>query len=158
MCPIIFAGGLWCTVLCSALFCYFFQVSAYPLPEHRSTALATQAAMLYVILYFDPSILHTQQAKMREIVDKYFPDNWVKINSVLKLFLDFILQEQLQYVLQKCSNNLKLEQILCGNFTLFRVKQSKSNTLDKHGRLSVESVIYCLKCFSQLHSNTIKIN
>ncbi|XP_012880580.1 PREDICTED: WASH complex subunit strumpellin [Dipodomys ordii] len=52
------------------------QVSAYPLPEHRSTALATQAAMLYVILYFDPSILHTHQAKMREIVDKYFPDNW----------------------------------------------------------------------------------
>ncbi|XP_051878865.1 WASH complex subunit 5 [Pristis pectinata] len=53
------------------------QVSAYPLPEHRSTALATQAAMLYVILYFEPSTLHTQQAKMREIVDKYFPDNWV---------------------------------------------------------------------------------
>lgn len=53
------------------------QVSAYPLPEHRSTALANQAAMLYVILYFEPSILHTHQAKMREIVDKYFPDNWV---------------------------------------------------------------------------------
>nr|XP_020670201.1 WASH complex subunit 5 [Pogona vitticeps] len=53
------------------------QVSAYPLPEHRSTALATQAAMLYVTLYFEASILHTQQAKMREIVDKYFPDNWV---------------------------------------------------------------------------------
>ncbi|XP_054446455.1 WASH complex subunit 5 [Pteronotus mesoamericanus] len=53
------------------------QVSAYPLPEHRSTALATQAAMLYVVLYFDPSILHAHQAKMREIVDKYFPDNWV---------------------------------------------------------------------------------
>ncbi|XP_015276829.1 PREDICTED: WASH complex subunit strumpellin [Gekko japonicus] len=52
------------------------QVSAYPLPEHRSTALATQAAMLYVLLYFDPTILHTQQSKMREIVDKYFPDNW----------------------------------------------------------------------------------
>ncbi|XP_044148704.1 WASH complex subunit 5 [Bufo gargarizans] len=53
------------------------QVSAYPLPEHRSTALATQAAMLYVILYFHPSTLQTHQAKMREIVDKYFPDNWV---------------------------------------------------------------------------------
>jgi WASH complex subunit strumpellin len=55
------------------------QVSAYPLPEHRSTALANQAAMLYVILYFEPSILHTHQAKMREIVDKYFPDNWASI-------------------------------------------------------------------------------
>lgn len=53
------------------------QISAYPLPEHRSTALATQASMLYVILYFDPEILHNQQAKMREIVDKHFPDNWV---------------------------------------------------------------------------------
>ncbi|TRZ00445.1 hypothetical protein DNTS_004045, partial [Danionella cerebrum] len=56
---------------------FISMVSAYPLPEHRSTALATQAAMLYVCLYFTPSILHTQQAKMREIVDKYFPDNWV---------------------------------------------------------------------------------
>lgn len=53
------------------------QISAYPLPEHRSTALATQASMLYVILYFEPEILQNQQAKMREIVDKHFPDNWV---------------------------------------------------------------------------------
>ncbi|XP_060076742.1 WASH complex subunit 5-like [Ylistrum balloti] len=53
------------------------QISAYPLPEHRSTALATQASMLYIILYFEPEILHNQQAKMREIVDKHFPDNWV---------------------------------------------------------------------------------
>ncbi|XP_074640557.1 WASH complex subunit 5-like isoform X2 [Tubulanus polymorphus] len=53
------------------------QISAYPMPEHRSTALANQAAMLYVCLYFAPSILHNQQAIMREIVDKHFPDNWV---------------------------------------------------------------------------------
>ncbi|KAG8184568.1 hypothetical protein JTE90_007684 [Oedothorax gibbosus] len=53
------------------------QVSAYPLPDHRSTALSTQAAMLYVILYFCPDILNNHHAKMREIVDKFFPDNWV---------------------------------------------------------------------------------
>lgn len=33
--------------------------------------------MLYVILYFNPLVLYNQQAKMREIVDKHFPDNWV---------------------------------------------------------------------------------
>ncbi|KAL5456944.1 hypothetical protein EMCRGX_G034172 [Ephydatia muelleri] len=53
------------------------QISAFPSPEHRSTALATQAGMLYVILFFSPNILHNQQAQMREIVDKHFPDNWV---------------------------------------------------------------------------------
>ncbi|KJE94402.1 strumpellin, variant [Capsaspora owczarzaki ATCC 30864] len=53
------------------------QISAYPLPEQRSAALATQASMLYVILFFAPDILQNQQAKMREIVDKHFPDNWI---------------------------------------------------------------------------------
>ena len=52
-------------------------MSNYPLPEHRSVALSTQASMLYVILYFKPDILHSEQAVMREIVDKHFPDNWV---------------------------------------------------------------------------------
>ncbi|XP_054285996.1 WASH complex subunit 5-like isoform X1 [Macrosteles quadrilineatus] len=53
------------------------QIAAYPFPEHRSTALAAQAAMLYVCLFFQPQTLHSQTAKMRNIVDKYFPDNWV---------------------------------------------------------------------------------
>lgn len=53
------------------------QISVYPQPKHRSTALANQASMLYVCLYFSPNILHSQTAITREIVDKYFPDNWV---------------------------------------------------------------------------------
>ena len=56
------------------------QIMAYPAPEHRSTALATQASMLYILLYFEPEILHNQHSKMREIVDKHFPDNWVRKN------------------------------------------------------------------------------
>ena len=65
------------------------QISAYPFPEHRSTALATQASMLYIILYFAPELLHTQQAKMREIVDKHFPDNWVRPTKFKLSFPDF---------------------------------------------------------------------
>ena len=53
------------------------QVSAYPQPEHRSTALSTQACMLYIILYFAPDILENEQSIMREIVDKHFADNWI---------------------------------------------------------------------------------
>ncbi|CAH1995491.1 unnamed protein product [Acanthoscelides obtectus] len=53
------------------------QISVYPSPKHRCTALANQGAMLYICLYFSPNILHSQPAIMREIVDKFFPDNWV---------------------------------------------------------------------------------
>lgn len=53
------------------------QMSVYPLPEHRSHALSNQAAMLYILLYFKPDILHNEQAIMREVVDKFFPDNWI---------------------------------------------------------------------------------
>lgn len=49
----------------------------YPIPEHRSTALAQQAAMLYVLLFFRPEILRNERPIMREIVDKHFADNWV---------------------------------------------------------------------------------
>jgi len=50
---------------------------AYPHPDDRSVALSQQAAMLYMILYLAPDILNSGNAVMREIADKYFPDNWV---------------------------------------------------------------------------------
>lgn len=52
------------------------QLTIYPHPTHRTTALSTQAVMLFVCLYFSPQVLHTQSAQMREIVDKFFNDNW----------------------------------------------------------------------------------
>uniref|UniRef100_A0A182JXG8 WASH complex subunit 5 n=1 Tax=Anopheles christyi TaxID=43041 RepID=A0A182JXG8_9DIPT len=53
------------------------QIAVYPLPEQHSTALANQAGMLYVCLYFSTKTLHTQPARMREIVDKFFSNNWI---------------------------------------------------------------------------------
>jgi WASH complex subunit strumpellin len=52
-------------------------MSIFTQPEHRSHALSNQANMLYIVLYFKPEILNHEQAVMREIVDKYFPDNWI---------------------------------------------------------------------------------
>ncbi|KAJ8983482.1 hypothetical protein NQ317_014941 [Molorchus minor] len=42
--------------------------------------------MLYACLYFSTNILHSQTAIMREIVDKYFPDNWV-----ISLYMGFTI-------------------------------------------------------------------
>ena len=56
---------------------YNQTVLAFPHPDHRSAALAQQASMLFVILFFCPSILRSQRARMREITDKFFYDNWV---------------------------------------------------------------------------------
>ncbi|ALC43183.1 CG12272 [Drosophila busckii] len=52
------------------------QMVIYPHPTHRTTAFASQAVCLYVCLYFAPDLLHNQNAQMREIVDKFFCDNW----------------------------------------------------------------------------------
>ncbi|XP_076166156.1 WASH complex subunit strump [Ptiloglossa arizonensis] len=53
------------------------QSLAFPHPEHRSAAFSNQASMLVIILSFKPTMLHTHTAIMREIVDRFFPDNWV---------------------------------------------------------------------------------
>jgi WASH complex subunit strumpellin len=39
------------------------QIMFYPLPEHRSTALATQASILFVLLYFAPHLLHNDYVR-----------------------------------------------------------------------------------------------
>jgi WASH complex subunit strumpellin len=51
--------------------------NSYPNPDHRSTRLAAQASFLFVTLFFCPDVLNRNKATMREIVDKYFNDNWV---------------------------------------------------------------------------------
>eukprot|EP00035_Acanthoeca_spectabilis_P022186 m.442450 g.442450 ORF g.442450 m.442450 type:complete len:1163 (-) comp18809_c0_seq1:1689-5177(-) len=65
------------------------QSREYPDPQHRSAALATQATMLYVLLYFAPNVLYSETAKMREIVDKHFPDNWI-ISIYMGLTVDLV--------------------------------------------------------------------
>lgn len=55
----------------------YHRISAYPDPEDRSAALADQAQINFVLLNFVPKLLEKEDAKMREIIDRHFPDNWI---------------------------------------------------------------------------------
>ncbi|KAG7393747.1 hypothetical protein PHYPSEUDO_004510 [Phytophthora pseudosyringae] len=55
----------------------YLQEPCFPHRTHRSTRLAGQASMLFVILFFAPDILIHEKASMREIVDRHFNDNFI---------------------------------------------------------------------------------
>lgn len=55
----------------------YHQILKFPSPEHRTIALASQSAMLFACLYFQPETLMNQNSRMREICDKFFYNNWV---------------------------------------------------------------------------------
>lgn len=65
------------------------QVPHYPAPDHRTTALAHQAAGLYIALYYVPQVLQKDTAVMRALVDRHFCDCWVCLPHLhpLPLFL-----------------------------------------------------------------------
>ena len=46
------------------------QAAHFPAPEHRTAALAAQAAALYLALWFVPRVLHSDAALMRALVDR----------------------------------------------------------------------------------------
>ncbi|RWS21321.1 WASH complex subunit strumpellin-like protein, partial [Leptotrombidium deliense] len=84
------------------------QIAAYPFPEHRSTAMSNQASILYVCLYFSPDILNNQYSNMREIVDKFFPDNWV-INVYMGIVVNLIeVWEPYKAAKQALNNTLEI--------------------------------------------------
>uniref|UniRef100_A0A0E0KQ11 WASH complex subunit strumpellin n=1 Tax=Oryza punctata TaxID=4537 RepID=A0A0E0KQ11_ORYPU len=59
------------------------NVRFYPDPQHRTTALSLQGGHMYVLLFYSHDLLHNGLA-MREIVDRFFKDNWV-----VPIFLHF---------------------------------------------------------------------
>jgi len=70
----------------------YSQVVHYPLPDHRSVALSTQARAIYILLFFCPDILKKENSIMREIVDKHFADNWV-----IAYYLGFVADLSLEW-------------------------------------------------------------
>ncbi|KAF8715433.1 hypothetical protein HU200_027082 [Digitaria exilis] len=61
----------------------YSSIRFYPDPQHRTTALSLQGGHLCVLLFYSNDLLHRGLA-MREIIDRFFKDNWV-----VPIFLHF---------------------------------------------------------------------
>ena len=55
----------------------YAQIQHWPEPEHRTSALANQAGVVFALLHLCPRILHSDYGAMREVVDKHFDGHWV---------------------------------------------------------------------------------
>ncbi|KAL1465122.1 hypothetical protein WDU94_004714 [Cyamophila willieti] len=122
----------------------YHSILAYPLPQHRSIALANQASMLFVCLYFDTSVLHNNTANMREIVDKFFPDNWI-----VSIYMGITVQlidawEPYRAAKLALSNSLETSNVK--QYSTFHVDKivkltSQTEQLLKDGALTEENVL-----------------
>lgn len=122
----------------------YHSIGAYPLPQHRSTALASQASMLFVCLYFDTSVLHNNTANMREVVDKFFPDNWI-----VSIYMGITVQlidawEPYRAAKLALSNSLEITNVK--HYSMFHVDKitkltSQTEQLLKDGALTEENVL-----------------
>uniref|UniRef100_A0A1B0GJP1 WASH complex subunit 5 n=2 Tax=Lutzomyia longipalpis TaxID=7200 RepID=A0A1B0GJP1_LUTLO len=126
------------------------QIAVYPLPEHRSTALANQAGMLYVCLFFSPATLQQQPSRMREIVDKFFSDNWI-VSIYMGITVNLIDSWEPYRAAKAALNNTIEAQILRENATkhqkLMQKLLKQSRELLSEGVLSEKYLI----------SNTVRI-
>lgn len=130
-------------------------LSSYPNPEHRSIGLANQASMLFVALYFSSQILHSEFAVMREIVDKFFSDNYV-ISVYMGTIVNLIEQwDPYKAAKAALNNTVDVKNIrLCAG--KFRRQMSEMNP--KLGQLLKEGVLNEENILNRIsdHLNTIR--
>lgn len=113
---------------------YPVKTSAFPSLQrnYRSSQLAPQASMLFVLLYFDPKVLKSDDIMMRHVIERFsFMDNWrlslyngqivdlsvewngrfLSAQSALQNLLSVdravILERENAISIQKCSEDLK---------------------------------------------------
>ena len=107
------------------------QLAIYPQTDHRSTALANQAAMLYITLYFQPDVLHNQNSIMREIIDKFWPDNFVcsvYMGSVVNLIDAW---ENFKAARQALANTLEINNLKRVSLNMQKMFQSSNESLKR---------------------------
>ena len=69
----------------------YLRSSAFPDPSHRSVRLFPQGSMVYVVLYFCTDLMMEDERGMREVVDRFFNDNWI-ISLYMGMTVDLSLE------------------------------------------------------------------
>lgn len=121
---------------------------AFPDPDHRSTRLANQAGMLYVILYFSPDTLHKQKGTMREVVDKYFNDNWViatYMGQIVDLFVEWAPYAAAKAALDNVLNATQVKALAEANAKLAKKCERDLQNYLREGILQQEYILDNIK-------------
>lgn len=131
------------------------QQRAFPSPEHRSTRLANQAGVLYVILYFVPDLLHNGETQMRETVDKHFSENWIitiYMGHVVDLSIEWSRYKAARKALDNIITMSNLTQISQQNVRWFREAHQEMDAFLTEGVLNeqfllrnVEPLLQCMR-------------
>ncbi|XP_063828213.1 WASH complex subunit 5 isoform X1 [Ostrinia nubilalis] len=120
------------------------QLAVYTIPEHQASALATQASMLVVCLFFTPHYLHSDTSKMREIVDKFFPSNWI-IPVYMGVTLNIIDYwenfKAAKMALSNTCNNKMVKEVYSKRGNSVQMLITKTHQLLKEGILSDDFVL-----------------
>lgn len=120
------------------------QLAVYTMAEEQASALATQASMLVVCLYFTPHYLHTDTSKMREIADKFFPSNWVVpvyMGVTLNLIDSWDNFRAAKSALANTINAKTAKEISSKRGSLVQTLISKTHQLLKEGTLTDDFVL-----------------
>ncbi|XP_013190623.2 WASH complex subunit 5 [Amyelois transitella] len=120
------------------------QLSVYTFPEHQPSALATQASMLVVCLFFAPHYLHSDTSKMREIVDKFFPSNWIIpiYMGVTLNIIDFWENfKAAKSALSNTCNNKSVKEVFAKRGDSVPILTEKTHRLLKEGTLNEDYVL-----------------
>lgn len=131
------------------------QARAFPSPEHRSNRLATQAGMLYVILYFAPEMLYKNDTAMRETVDRHFSDNWIitiYMGHVIDLSKEWLRYKSAAKALANILTTENVTAVSKQNMTWFREAKNELGEFLTEGVLNqqflmvnMESLLQCMR-------------
>lgn len=109
------------------------NIRFYPDPQHRTTALSLQGGHLYVMLFYSDDLLH-RGLVMREIVDRFFKDNWVVpifLHFSVDLLISWDAYKEAKLSLVSCLSPTSIRDISLHHYTKVSIAKHFIPTLSR---------------------------